>query len=213
MSDEIIPDELEEVLPDEPVKDEKPKKGRGRKEKVKKEKAKKKGKGKVVLILSIVVLLLGGGFVGAAFMGLIPGLKLGGKPVAKKKSDSSAKSEQNPTQAAQKPAANAEAKPPAKPRPVREASPEEPPKKKVPAVTIDPEKGAKAIARIWEKMEAEKLAEIAATYKDIELARVMRGMETKKAAALLALLPADRAGKLSQEMEKLASRVTTTTGT
>lgn len=207
MSDEAIPEVIEEVVPEEPVK-----KVRAKKEKVKKEKVKRKGKGKLIVILSFVILLLGGGgFAAAAFMGLIPGLKLGGKPAAKKKPDA-----ETPAKEA-KPAASAApaGQPPTAPaRPVREVSPEpEPPKKKAPAVTIDPEKGAKAIARIWEKMEPEKLAEITATYKDLELARVLRGMETKKAAALLGLLPAERAAKLSQEMEKLASRVTEGSGT
>lgn len=206
MSDEVISEVIEEAVPDEPVK-----KGRKKKEKVKKEKGKRKGKGKLLIVLSLAILLLGGGgFAAAAFMGLIPGLKLGGKPLAKKKPEA-----QTPAKEAA-PAGSAApvTQPPTAPvRPVREVSPEpEAPKKKVPAVTIDPEKGAKAIARIWEKMEPEKLAEIAATYRDLELARVLRGMETKKAAALLGLLPADRAAKLSQEMEKLASRVTEGSG-
>jgi hypothetical protein len=207
MSDEAISEVIEEVVPDEPVK-----KGRGKREKVKKEKVKKKGKGKLLIILSLAFLLLGGGgFAAAAFMGLIPGLKLGAKPVAKKQPEKETPAKEAAPAVSTAPVAQ----PPTAPvRPIREVSPEpETPKKKVPAVTIDPEKGAKAIARIWEKMEPEKLAEIAATYRDLELARVLRGMETKKAAALLGQLPADRAAKLSQEMEKLASRATEGSGT
>lgn len=199
MSEEVAAEQAVETKPEKPVK----------KGKVKREKVKKKGKGKVLAIVSLVILLLGGGgFAAAAFMGLIPGLKLGGKPVAKKAGSSEADKPKEAAPAKADPVKT----PPAKPnREVRDPEPETP-KKKEPAVTIDPEKGAKAIARIWEKMEPEKLAEIVATYKDIELARVLRGMETKKSAALLSLLPAERAGKLSQEMEKLASRTVETSG-
>lgn len=201
MSEEATPEQAVETKPEKPAK----------KGKVKKERVKKKGKGKVLVILSLVILLLGGGgFAAAAFMGLIPGLKLGGKPVAKNNPEADSKNKEASNTTA--PPAETAKTPPTKP--IREAIPEpETPKKRVPVITIDPDKGAKSIARIWEKMEPEKLAEIAATYKDLELARVLRGMETKKAAALLGLLPADRAGKLSQEMEKLASRVVPTPGT
>ncbi len=207
MSESAAPEPIEEILPKESAIEEKPKTGRAKKDKVKKERT-KKGRGKTFVVLA-VILLIGGGFAGAAAMGLIPGLKLPGRQLAKKTPDPSPSGQEK----APKPAAAAAKPEPAK-RPLREATPEpEPEKKKAAAPTIDPDKGAKAIARIWEKMEPEKLVEIAASYKDIELARVMSGMETKKAAALLTLLPAQRAGKLSQEMERQASMISPQPGT
>lgn len=220
MSEDITQEPIEEAVEEKPaklddVKDVKDdKKGKAKPEKVKKQKVKKKGKGKVFAILSVILLLLaGGGFAGAAFMGLIPGVKLGSKPAAKKAAKPETKEAEKNKEAAAGSVAAATSQTAARARPVREAAPEVPAKKKAPQVVIDPDKGAKALARIWEKMEPEKLAEIAGSYKDLELARVMRGMEAKKAAALLSLLPAERAGKLSQEMEKLASRVVPASGT
>jgi len=69
----------------------------------------------------------------------------------------------------------------------------------------EPLKGAKAVAKIWERIEPEKIAEMAGSYRDPQLARILNGMSVKKSAAILAAMDAKRAALLCQEMEKQAS--------
>lgn len=76
-------------------------------------------------------------------------------------------------------------------------------------MVIDPDKGARSLAKVWERMPSDRLALVVATYQDPALARVLSRMDPKKAAGVLALLPPGRAARLSQQMEALASRVPT----
>lgn len=167
----------------------------------KKVKGKKKGKGKLLIFVLLAVLLLGGGGFGAlAYLGKIPGISLG-KPLAKGKSPAKkgeTEKESKPT--AQKPtAAKApSAKPAAKPDP-------EPLQIDPPKSLPDLDKGAKTVARIWERIDPEKVVEMASNYKDPQLARILNKMDMKKSAAILGIMDAKRAALLSQEMEKLAS--------
>lgn len=77
----------------------------------------------------------------------------------------------------------------------------------VPPVQTDEEQGAKTLARVWNDIDARQLLPVAERYRDQELAQVLLVMESKKTAELLALMPPDRAAKLSQEIQDLASIV------
>lgn len=151
------------------------------------------GKGAMIAIPLVLVLGLGG-VGGAAYMGLvkIPGItpksKMG-KPnlygEAGKKDVAQAKPKPKP------------AAPPAAP----------PPRKPKPTHTVEPEKGAEAVAELWNGISTEKLAPIVRDWEDPELATVLSKMDSKKAAALLSSLEPERASRLSQQISDQAAKV------
>lgn len=167
----------------------------------KKGKKKKKGKGKLLIISLIVILLLGGGSFGVlAFLGKIPGVSFG-RPLAKGKASNSAagsKAEKKGPGASPAVAKAPTPKTPARPEP--EAVQIQPPK---PAPDL--EKGAKSVARVWERIDPAKVVEMAASYQDPELARILNKMDAKKTAAIIGIMDAKRAALLSKEMEKQAA--------
>ncbi|MBX7135680.1 MAG: hypothetical protein K1X67_23680 [Fimbriimonadaceae bacterium] len=155
---------------------------------------KKKGKGlKIVLFILVPLLLVGGAVVGCAFMGIlnIPGLtpKKKGKAVASSAAlyaETKAPIEKKPD-----PKPKVAKKPAVKP-------PEEPPKP-------DMDQGAKRIAKVWNEMEAVKLTDIIATWKDEDVARVLSKMDAGKTAEILAGLKAPRASKICELMQLQAA--------
>jgi len=162
-------------------------------------KGKKKGKGLVIVLGLLLPILIGGGALVAAKMGVIkiPGLTPA-KAVAKAADaygdkDSAVELDvQTPTE--------------------EEIVEEEPPKKlqavKPPEPKTDPEIGAKKLAGIWNNMEPTQIVTIAATYQDEEFALVLSKMEPEVVAEVLVAMPdPKRAAKLSQQIQKLASIV------
>lgn len=161
-------------------------------------KPKKKGGIKLVLFIVLPLLLVGGGVVGAAFMGVIniPGLT----PAKKGKLAHGAQSMYG-EQAKVEPAK------PAPPRPKKEVAtkpPAEPPKP-------DMDLGAKKLAKIWNEISVDGLMKIIEKWSDEDVARVLAKMDTSKVAQLLASLAsskkAERAGKLSELMQLQAAVV------
>jgi len=159
-------------------------------------KAKKKGKGLVIVLGLLLPILIGGGALVAAKMGVIkiPGLTPA-KAVAKAadaygdKDSKIALDVKTPTE---------------------EEIVEEPPKKleavKPPEPKTDPEIGAKKLAGIWNNMEPAQIVTIAATYKDEEFALVLSKMEPEVVAEVLVAMPdPKRAAKLSQQIQSIAS--------
>lgn len=155
-------------------------------------KPKKKGKGlKIVLI--ILPLLIAGGVVGCAFMGLIniPGL------TPKKKAKATA------TNAAMygEQKAPVEKKPDPKPKEAKVAP--RMPVEEAPKPDLD--QGAKRIAKVWNEIEVTKLKDIIAKWKDDDIARVLTKMDPGKSAEILSALDADRASNICEAMQLQAA--------
>lgn len=146
-----------------------------------------------------MIAVLGGGVVGAAMMGVldIPGL--------------------TPKKHAQAPKATGEGDdkkdlPKVSKAPPLESTLKPAPKAKTGSVALDPEKGMKRVATLWNSLTTEALEKIVSDWKDPELAAVLRFMEPEKASALLARVAPARASRLSKEIQKLASISKTSLG-
>ncbi|HXH62213.1 MAG TPA: hypothetical protein VNI20_12755 [Fimbriimonadaceae bacterium] len=74
-------------------------------------------------------------------------------------------------------------------------------------VETNPVKGTTAIAKIWAELPAQKVVEISGDYKDEDLAAILLQMPKQNTAQVLSTLPADRAARLSKEMQRQASIV------
>lgn len=158
--------------------------------------------GKAILLAIVALLVVAGGVVGLGLAGIvpIPGL--------------------TPAKARKAPdlyAVDAEEKPPAPPPPAptepkekaspRRSTPSEPaPSESAPETKVDPRKGARRVAQLWNRMETSALLPLVADWPDEELARVVAQMEGEQAAALLSALPPERASKLSRLIREEASR-------
>lgn len=155
---------------------------------------------KAVVILVPVLLI--GGVAGAAFMGVIkiPGITPKAKlaanlygegtdlyaPDAEVKIDATVEPiEPTPPPVAKKP----------------EAEPEEP------EPVLDPELGAKKLAKVWNALPTEDLQAVSATFKDDELALVLSKMEVEKVAALMSAMDPKRGASLSRQLARIASVV------
>ena len=158
---------------------------------------KKKGKGlKIVLFVVLPLLLVAGGVVGCAFMGIvnIPGLT----PRKKAKAVATNAALYADTKAP------VEKKPETKPKVAKK-----PPVKAVEeAPKPDMDLGAKRIAKVWNEMEVKKLSKIIADWKDEDVARAFSKMDTGKAAEVLADIPAPRASKICELMQLQAALAT-----
>lgn len=160
--------------------------------------------GKAVLIgIPLVVILAGGGVFGAARLGF---LQIPGVTPPKKKANAQLYGE-----AASKLYGEQKEEAGKSKKPVQAAS--QSPAPKTPRLTPkpthreDPERGAEAVAEVWGSMENEKLIALMSDWNDADLARVLRVMEPRKTAELLALMEATRASRLSREMQRQASQV------
>jgi hypothetical protein len=175
--------------------------------------------------------LLGGGFVGAAMMGVIqvPGLspakkaaaaqalygadKTGGRPPDKQAAgDKGGTGEKSsPGQTApgtQKPAAGGGGKP-AKSA-VDKAMVRSQPAKS--AATTDPELGYKKAAKLWNEMSVDAIVKMVDAYKGPDLPRILARMDTSKVAKVLESLATDpkksaQAAKLTKAIQQEASKV------
>ena len=76
-----------------------------------------------------------------------------------------------------------------------------------PEFEVDSDKGAAAVAEVWNGVETSRLVQIVEGWNDTDLARVVSNMDGSKASELLAALPADRASRVSQQIQDMASRV------
>lgn len=149
---------------------------------------------KKILFIVLPILLVGGGVVGAAFMGVIniPGLtpkkKMGAMAYGEKKDEKPAVEAADET----KPTAKKE-----KPKPKPE---------QVSTNPTDPDAGVKKIAKLWNAMETENLAKLVKDWTDDDLAKVMLFMPNEKVAELLGTLEPARASKISRALKSLAQK-------
>jgi len=167
-------------------------------------KGSKSGKSKKGLIFIIIGVLVlgGGGFFGAAFMGIlkIPGItpksKLAKKapavtPEAKAAAEKAAAEKKKAEEAAKLAAAapppeEEEVAPPPEPEP-------------------DLKKGAEAIAEIWNGLPEAKIVEISKSWAIEDVARVLPLLDSKKAAGVLGLMDVKRASDVSEEIQRQAA--------
>lgn len=162
----------------------------------------------------IVPILLVGGIIGAGFVGVVPIPGITPKKADAKAGAMYGEAEDSAIQEDQ----NVKTEEPISEVPVNEQGTvggEE--TSEPPAVTVtseqaseparDPIKGAKALAKYWDEIEVTKLIAITETYSESELAQVLYFMQKKKVAELLTRVSAERASKLSRELQKLASVV------
>ena len=180
-------------------------------------KPKKKGKkGLIIVIVAGVLVLAGGGVVGAAVMGLIniPGLTSkkqsaslygegnelygeGGELLAT--NDSESTSPDTTTALDGKDETDA----------VQDDPTDEPETEIVaqsePEPIVDPEVGAKKLAKVWNEMKPAELVNITVEYQDTELARVLKNMDSSQVAKLLAIMDPKVAARVSKEMEAQGS--------
>ena len=156
----------------------------------------KKEKGKKGLVIGLVVffLLAAGGVVGTAFVGIlkIPGITPK-KLLAKNKKLYGEDKDSKKTAVAKIS--------PSKPQ-VSKAKPMRKPK---PTTRLDQVAGAQRVADVWSEMEPNKLAAVAKTWKDSDLARVIAQMDEAKAAELLSLLDPQKASNISAEIARQQS--------
>ena len=75
---------------------------------------------------------------------------------------------------------------------------------------IDPDLGARQLAKIWNEIKTSDLAKIAVGFSDKELGLIMFYMQKSKVAEVLAKVSPARAAKLSKEIQRLASIVPST---
>lgn len=157
------------------------------------------------------VIVIGGGVVGAAVMGVIkiPGLTPKGKgsalygeaakmygeggelAIKLEDPDKKASDPQDKQEAESKPSTPAPAKKPAV--------------KKAEAPTTDPELGAKKLAQVWNGIDPIKLALISEEYSEKDLAMILNKMDAGKVAKLLAELEPKKAATISKRMQELGS--------
>jgi hypothetical protein len=130
-------------------------------------------------VIFLLPVLVGGGVVGLGLAGVvnIPGLTPKKKPVAATKE-------------------------PEKPKP-KVTKRESPPETK--ATASDPVKGYEAVAKLWNELEGPKLLAVTEKWKDQDLAPILMRMDPDKVVELLALVPPDRANRLSRAIQALAS--------
>lgn len=167
-------------------------------EKKKSVKPKKKGKGLMIALVLVLPILIGGGALAAAKMGVIkvPGLTPA-KQVANAANAYDEKNEKLELEVQTPPDKEEEKEVPKK---LAAVKPQEP--------KTDPEAGAKKLAGIWNNMEPTQIVTISASYKDDDLAFVLSKMEPEVVAEVLVAMPdPKRAAKLSQQIQELASIV------
>lgn len=154
-----------------------------------------KSKGKLIGIILGVVILLGGTVVGLGVTGIlkIPGLTPRKKLAPSQYADHAAKLYGDAKEKSPEPTKEVAKAP--------EPTPEEP-KKETP---LDLAKGAEALAEVWNSVPNDRLIGITDKWSTQDLARVFAKMETEKVAALLAAMPPARASEISQEMRDQAS--------
>lgn len=155
---------------------------------------------KAVVILVPVLLI--GGVAGAAFMGVIkiPGIT----PKAKLAANLYGEGTDLYTPDAEL-KIETEAEPIEPTPPPVAKKPEEVPEE--PEPVLDPELGAKKLAKVWNALPTEDLQAVTATFKDDELALVLSKMEVEKVAALMSEMDPKRGASISRQLARIASVV------
>lgn len=155
----------------------------------------------------IVPILLIGGTLGAAFIGVvnIPGVTPK-KAEAKKQEPAQ---ENLPTEETEPTDQSGEGAAIEDPGLASQSGPAQPLQEQPQQQVTDPAQGAKALAKIWDEIETSKLLPITDTFKESDLAQVLFYMKKDKVANVLGAVDADRAAKLSRELQRLASVVVT----
>jgi hypothetical protein len=160
---------------------------------------------KKIFAIILPILILGGAFVGLAFMGVlkIPGLTP--KKLMKGKGKGVVAAKAAPAQAPPVPIA-------AKQVPIipaKDLPQQKQPTPKVAAAPIktDPDQGAEQLAVVWNKMDAAKFTDMLKDWKDSDVARVFLKMKPDIVAGILAAMDPKRASKVSKLMEKQSSIV------
>ncbi len=150
----------------------------------------------------VVPILLIGGALGAGFMGVIniPGVTPRKAPIVKKETTEqpTADDESTATDAVEDQQVTADP-------PTTGQSGSATPRTDDP--NMDAEQGAKALAKYWDEIDVAKLIPITETYREHELAQVLFFMQKAKVAELLSTVDAERAARLSRELQGLASVV------
>lgn len=67
---------------------------------------------------------------------------------------------------------------------------------------IDPLAGEKSLAKVWKGLDPSAIASMVVTWKDDQLAKQFAAMPAKQVGEILALLPPERASKLSLLLQK-----------
>jgi len=71
--------------------------------------------------------------------------------------------------------------------------------------SVNPLKGAKKLAKLWNELPSGKLAEISKGWKVDDLALVLANMDAQKVAEFLSSIDAKRASELSMQIQSLGS--------
>jgi len=150
---------------------------------------------KVVVIL-VALLAVVGGVLFAGWKGLI---RIPGISPAKKTIAAQALYGEQPGEKTGQETKKAEAKK----QPAPKAAGQKPKKQEMPKPDLA--KGRKKLAKLWEQLDAKRLAELIADWRDDEAASVLALMDNAKVAGLLGQLEPKRASKLSREIQKAAS--------
>jgi len=142
---------------------------------------------KKVLFIVLPLILVGGGVVGAAMMGVvnIPGLT-----PAKKKSLAAAQYAETKEE---EPVAQRK-----DPEPEASIVPVEPPP--------DMEKGRRALAKLWNEIETTQIIAISADWKDDDLAEQLRYLAPDKVSEILEAMKPERASKMSKMIQEIVAR-------
>jgi hypothetical protein len=152
-------------------------------------------------LLIILPILLIGGTIGAAYMGVIqvPG-------VTPKKAEAAKTEEAQPTEeeATQEESASQTTED------FQSSAPSSPDQSELPNSRTSEQapnaaQGAKALAKYWDEISIQKLIPITDAYGERDLAQVLFFMQRTKVAELLSSVTAERAAKLSRELQHLAS--------
>lgn len=153
-------------------------------------------------LLIIVVIALVGMFVIGAKAGIvdIPGLSPGKKTGQAAKGYTTDSDPSKVAASSEKPAEGAAAGP-------EKVAADEAPEaaKTAPQVSepeIDPLAGEKSLAKVWKGLDASVIASMVATWKDEDLVRQFAAMPPKQVGEILALLPPERASKISILLQK-----------
>lgn len=153
---------------------------------------------KLILMILGPILLLGGGFVGAALFGVVnvPGLT----PAKKAKATAAAQELYTETTPSGKSDPEPVAKKPSKPKSKPVAAPQ------ATESRPDPEVGAKQVARLWNGVPTKKLLKIMENWENADLARILRKMDPDKAVEVLGELDAKRASDLSRLIQEQSAQ-------
>ena len=152
-------------------------------------------------LLIILPILLIGGTIGAAYMGVInvPGVTPTKAKAANPEEAQPGEEEATQEQSTSETTEDFQAASPSSPNSQTAELPNS--QTSMP----DAAQGAKALAKYWDEISIQKLIPITDAYGEKDLAQVLFFMQRTKVAELLSSVTAERAAKLSRELQHLAS--------